>query len=152
MREHGGRELREIVGDHYFLEETGSEDGHAPCHECCGTAEATPLELRDHLGVMHERTRNQMREEAHEQGVTDDVALDFRTAHYVHQIRDLLEREERNSERQHNIGECQRYSAHRADGTENESGIFEIAEHHEIKRNTKCADNGTALRILHPQA
>ena len=65
MREYWGRELGEIVGDHYFLEEAGGKDGQSPCREYSGTAGAAPLELRDHLGVMHQRTRDQMWEEAH---------------------------------------------------------------------------------------
>ena len=66
MREHRRDELREIIGDDDFLEQAGGEDRKSPRRQQRGTAGAAALELRNHLGVMHQRPRDQMREERNE--------------------------------------------------------------------------------------
>ena len=66
MREYRRDELREIVGDHDFLEQARGEDRKAPRRQHRRAPGAAALELRNHLRVMHQRPRDQMREERHE--------------------------------------------------------------------------------------
>ena len=152
MREDRRDELRQIVGDHHFLEQAGGEDRQPARRQHCRASGAAALELRDHLGVMHQRAGDQMREEGHEQRVADDVALDLGAAHHVDQIGDLLEGEEGDAERQHDVDERQRRAGQRSQAVEDEIGVFEIAQHREIERDAERAGGAAAQRILHPQA
>jgi hypothetical protein len=135
-----------------FLNRPAAKDCQSPRRQHRGAAGAAALELRNHLGVVHQRARDQMREERHEQRVADDVSLDFGAAHHVDQIGDLLEGEEGDAERQHDVEERQRRAGQRVDAVEQEIGIFKKAEHCEVEHDADRADAAAAQRVFHPQA
>ena len=152
MREHRRDELRQIVGDDHLLEQAGREDREPPRRQHRRAPGAAALELRDHLGVMHQRARDQMREERDEQRIADDVALDLGAAHHIDQIGDLLEGEEGDAERQDDIDGRQRRAGQRIEAVKDEVGVFEIAQQREIERDAENADGAAAQRIVHPQS
>jgi len=152
VSEYGRDELRKVVGDHHFLEQPRGEDRKSSRREHRRTPGTTAFELRDHLGVMHQRSCDQVREERHEKRIADDVAFDFRAAHHVDEIGDLLEREEGYAERKHDVDERKRRARQHVDAFDDEICVFEIAEQRQVERNPDNADSATATRILHRQA
>ena len=89
------------------------------------------LELRDHVAVVQDRPRDQMREVGDEQRVMRQrVARDI-AAVGVDQKRDLGEGEEGDADRQQDV-DRQARSEHRIEIGGEEAGVFEDAEHQQI--------------------
>ena len=90
-------------------------------------------DLRHDLGVMGDRPRDQLRKKCDEEGVIERRKVTHQTAIGIDQKRDLLEGDERNTDRQDDV-------RHHPLGTkkivhvgDEEAGIFEIAEEAEIE-------------------
>lgn len=95
-----------------------------------------PIELRDHVLVMENRSCDQMREIGHEQRVVRQRIGRDLPAVSVHQERNLGERVEGDADRQQDMDREMR-AGQRIDVLGDEAGIFEDAEHEEIADDTK---------------
>ena len=97
-------------------------------------------ELRQHLRVVHDRARDELREEGHEQGVVKKAGLVGAAAIDVDQIRDLLQREERDRERKdeplgRDFGAAERVQVH-----DEEVEILEHAERQKVAHDAKRSE------------
>src|SRR5690606_37883264 len=67
-------------------------------------------ELRHHLAMMHDGAGDQLGEKCNEEHVAQQVVFERPLPMTVHQVRDLLESEETDGERQHDLGQDERRS------------------------------------------
>ncbi len=102
-------------------------------------------QLGDEVLVADDRSRDQLRKECDEERQADRIALGgMLTPMHVDQIRDRLEREERDPDREMDIGEARskrsrqgqpRHAADRGKTFEEEIGVLEPGEDREIRRD-----------------
>ena len=90
-----------------------------------------------HVGVAHDRSRDELREKADVQRERKPVLLRFDLAAIqVNHIAQRLERIEADAERKRNVTQCDRpASRQRVDGRCEKIEVFEIAEQPEVDRN-----------------
>ena len=106
-----------------------------------GVGLARLLELRDELGRAHDRPRDQMREEGHEQRVVEEAARRLRAPQVdVERVGQGRERVEADADRQDDVPTGRMVDDRRATPAiatklcEQEAAVLEIAEHAEVHR------------------
>ena len=141
---------RDAVGQDHLLEQPDGEDRQADRE----VVQIDPIgavlgELRDHLAVVNDRPGDQLRKEGHEQGVVDEALVTDLAAIGVDQIGDLLEGEERDRQRQHDVVDAEVDRQQRLDqvGAE-EARVFEVADAGQIGADAEAEQE---LRPGHQQ-
>ena len=132
-----GRLREETVGEHDLLEQAQGHQHQAETQLVAACA--TRLgELRHQLGRTHDRPRNQMREERHEQRVVEKVGRRLGAAQIdVEGVGHRRERVERDADRQHDVPRrrhvMQAEARHQcAEVVEQEMAVLEVSEHAEV--------------------
>ena len=127
---------RETVGEQHLLGEADRED-----HQARADARPHPLaprverKLRHQLIVPHDRPRDHMREHQHEQCERPERIKRRVPAHAVDQIRDELEREEADADRQDEMRARQHDAGRCLERDKQEVEILERAERGEVEHN-----------------
>src|SRR6267142_3595092 len=93
------------------------------------------MELRHHLPVMHDRTGDELREKQHEQPVVAQRERGDAPGVNVDQKRDLLKRDERDSQRKNYLSQGQIRAEHIVDRTPEEVAVLEVSEKRDIEND-----------------
>jgi hypothetical protein len=131
--EDAGGDARDVVCDDDFLEQADQQDGGAdggidPAVVAPGLAH----ELRHHLLVVDDRPGDELGEEGDEEQVVGEVVFAGLAAVGIDEVGDLLEGEEGNAERQHDVRQVEVEAGQSLDGAVEEAGVLEPAEQAEV--------------------
>src|SRR6266849_7505070 len=119
---------RNAIGDHRLLEQAEQDQRKADGDVLLVETARRAVELRHHLAIVNDRTGNELRKEQHEQAIVlERERLDAPRMN-VDQKRDFLERDERDTQRQNNVGQDQVRAEHIIYRGSEEVGVLEIAE------------------------
>jgi hypothetical protein len=80
---------------------------------------------------------DELREEGHEQRVVDEVQPVDLAPVRVHEERDLLKREKRDADRQHDLAQHEVEACDRIEVVHEEVGILEVAQRREVERDAE---------------
>ena len=134
--EEGGGVERGGVGQHHFLRQADRENGDAE-REGRHRHRGLLSKLSNHFAVVHDRAGDELGEEGHEQRVVDEVQPIDRAPVRVHEEGDLLEREERDANRQHDLAEEEVEAGERVEVVHEEVGILEVAQRREVEHDAE---------------
>ena len=87
--------------------------------------------------MVHDRAGDELGEEGHEQRVVDEVQPIDLAPVRVHEEGDLLEREERDANRQHDLAEEEVEAGERVEVVHEEVGILEVAQRREVEHDAE---------------
>ena len=146
---------QKTVGEHDLLEQAERHQRQSETQHIRAGA-ARLRELRHQFSRAHDRPSNQMREEGHEQRIVEEVGCRLGAAQiHIERVGHRCKGVERDADRQHDI-ECRRFigDAQRrhevAEIGEQESAVFEIAEHAQVGDNRQqhpCAPHGRLFGV-----
>jgi hypothetical protein len=85
--------------------------------------------------VVHDRTGDELGEEGHKQRVVDEVEPVDPAPIRVNEEGNLLEREERDADRQHDLAQGEVEPPDRIEIVDEEVGILEVAQRREIEHD-----------------
>src|SRR5581483_8589006 len=119
------------VGEKDLLRQAEGEEGQPDRRQFYGGG-SDSAELGKELAGVDDRAGDQLRKEADEEGKVEEVQPSDSAAICIDEEGDLLERKERDAERQNDPGRMETASGERIEVVDEEIGIFEIAEHRQI--------------------
>ena len=96
------------------------------------------VKLRQHLGMIDDRPRDQLRKEGHKQRICDERTVLHLSLVRVHNKGNLLEGEKADPQRQQNPPQRRRRAKHRIDGRQEKIEILEIEQHAQVGRHCRC--------------
>ena len=94
---------RQAIGDDDFLEQPYNEDTQTNGKIGRKISSLRRSDLRHDLGVMGNRTRDQLREEGYEEGIVEQGEVAHQAAMGIHQEGDLLESDEGDADRKDDV-------------------------------------------------
>ena len=122
---------RQIVGDQRFLGEANGEKGHAGGQIVIAAAQLP--ELRDQVVVADDGAGDQMREIGDEQRVIQQAVIVCPAGIGIHQIADLLKREEADRQRQEEMRHRQSDAQHIIGSADEQSVVLEQRDQPQIE-------------------
>ena len=127
LRQNGKQEAPARIGEQHLFAETDKEAAHAFRKIVCG--DRARVERAVHVPVLHDRTRDQLREAAHVQQKLPEIPLqrDLFPVN-VDRVGQNLKGVKRNADGQPRRGERHRNGKDRTDGRNEEPGILEVEE------------------------
>jgi hypothetical protein len=87
--------------------------------------------------VVHDWTSDELREEGHEQRVVDEVQPIHLAPVGIHEERDLLKREKRDADRQHDLAQHEVEAGDRVEVVHEEVGILEVPQRREVEHDAE---------------
>ena len=100
----GSTNAANVVGDENLLDETDDEEGHAALQPAMAIVRSDCLEVLLDLSKPNDRSGDELREQRHVRRELEEIPR--RTNHApvaVHDVRDRVERVERNADRQNDV-------------------------------------------------
>ncbi len=132
--EHRRRVLRHSIGKHHLLEQAYREEAAADAEIRELRPHRIPRqELRQHLAVVNDRPGDKLRKERNEQRIVRRLVLRRQPSASIDDVGDLLEREKRDGQREHDRGQRQSRTRHDVDVFDREPRVLEVSQHCKIR-------------------